>query len=76
VDETGGLLLGEAVDGDPGPLGQDLGDLLLVDDPAGVAALVLRRLLDDAERSDSSVRSWSRSWAARSNCWAWIDSCF
>ncbi len=32
AQELGGLLLGEAVDGDPGPVGEDLGDDLLVDD--------------------------------------------
>ena len=35
LDETGSLLFGEAMDGDSGPLRQDLGDFLFVDDPAG-----------------------------------------
>ena len=35
VDEPCGLLFGEPVNGDAGPLSQDLGDLLLVDHPAG-----------------------------------------
>jgi hypothetical protein len=64
VDETGRLLLGEAMHGDAGPLGEHLGDLLFVDDPAGLATgLAARPRRDRQER-----RSWSRSWAARSYC--------
>ncbi len=35
VEQLGGLLLGEPVHRDAGPLGEHLGDLLLVDDPVG-----------------------------------------
>ena len=39
AQELGGLLLGEAVDGDAGPVGQHLGDDLLVDDVEELDAL-------------------------------------
>ena len=46
AEELGGLLLGELVDGDAGPDGQDLGDGLLVDLVEEVDALALHVLLE------------------------------
>ena len=69
-----GLFLGEPVHRDAGPLREHLGDLLLVDRRRGrtPSPSTLPRLRALGEQ----VRSWSRSWAARSNCCASTASSF